>query len=64
MLRDAAGLVSNNWGEKAARKSPTFIARVCVHMNGETAGPVEAFGAVRTGMSPPAVRLLVSGDGG
>ena len=45
-------------------KSPTFVARVCVHMDGETARPVEAFGAVRTGVSPPAVRLLVSGDRG
>jgi hypothetical protein len=65
MLRgDAARLVSTSEGEKAARKSPTFIARVCVHMNGETAGPVKAFGAVWTGMSSPAVRLLVGRDRG
>jgi hypothetical protein len=65
MLRDAAGLVSNRRGRKSSTgKSPTFIARVRVHMNGETAGPVEAFGAVRTGMSSPAVRLLVGGDRG
>lgn len=66
MLRDAAeGLVSNRRGEKSnTGKSPTFVARVCVHMDGETAGPVEAFGAVRTRMSSPAVRLLVSSDRG
>jgi len=64
MLRDAAGLVSTDGAKKPGRKSPTFITRVCVHMNGETAGPVEAFGAVRTGMSSPAVRLLVSSDRG
>jgi len=46
------------------RTSEWFIARVCVHMNGETARPVEAFGAMRTGMSSPAVRLLVSGGRG
>ena len=64
MLRDAAGLVSTGEAKKQPGKSPTFIASVCVHMNGETAGPVEAFGAVRTRMSPPAVRLLVSSDRG
>jgi len=41
-----------------------FIARMRVHVNGETTGPVEAFGAVWTGMSSPAVRLLVSSDRG
>lgn len=46
------------------RTSEWLIARVGVHMNGETAGPVEAFGAVRTGVSSPTVRLLVSGDRG
>ena len=62
MLRDAAGLVSTGGAKKQAKKSPTFIASVRVHMNGETAGPVEAFGAVRTSMSSPAVRLFVSSD--
>ena len=45
---------------KAPTKLLTFISRVCVHMNGEAAGTVEAFGAVRTCVPSPAVRLLVS----
>jgi len=39
-----------------------FITRVCVHMDGKTAGTVEPFGAVRTGVSSPAVRLPVSSN--
>ena len=42
----------------------TFVARVRVHVNGEAAGPVKAFGAVGTGVSSPTVRLLVGGDRG
>ena len=38
----------------------TLIACVCVYVNGEAAGTIEAFGAVRACMSSPAVRLLVS----
>ena len=64
MLRERRRVSKHRCGERAARKSPTFVARVCVHMNGETAGPVEAFGAVRTGVSSPAVRLLVCSDRG
>jgi hypothetical protein len=41
-------------------ESATFIATVCVHMNGETATTVEVFGAVWTAMSPPGVEVLVS----
>ena len=63
MLEDAVG---SEHGSKlnGHQELPTFIARVCVHMNGETAGTVEALGAVRTGMPSPAVRLLVSRDRG
>jgi len=39
-----------------------FVPRVCVHMDGQTAGTVEALCAVRTGVSSPGVRLLVSSD--
>jgi hypothetical protein len=42
----------------------TFFACVCVHMDGQTARTVEALSAVRTGVSPPGVRLLFSGDRG
>ena len=45
-----------------AKISLTFIARVCVYMDRETARTVEPFRAVRTGVSPAGVRLLVSGD--
>ena len=40
----------------------TLIARVCVYVNGEAAGTIEAFGAVRASMSSPAIRLLVRRD--
>lgn len=33
----------------------TLIARVRVHVNGKAAGTIEAFGAMRAGMSSPAV---------
>lgn len=42
----------------------TLIARVCVYVNGEAAGTIEAFGTVRACMSSPAVRLPVSRDWG
>ena len=40
----------------------TLIARVCVYVNGEAAGTIEAFGAVRASMSSSAIRLLVRRD--
>jgi hypothetical protein len=40
----------------------TFVARVCIHMDGKAAGAVEALCAVRTGVSSSGVRLLVSSD--
>ena len=40
----------------------TFVARVCIHMDGEAAGAVETFRAVRARVSPSGVRLLFGGD--
>ena len=42
--------------------APTFFACVCVHMDGQVAGTVEAPSAKRAGVSSPGVRLLFSGD--
>jgi len=39
-----------------------FIACVRVHMDGQTAGTVEALGAVWTSVPSPGIRLLVSSD--
>lgn len=49
-------------GRDRKMKALTLVACVCVHMDGQTAGTVEALCAVRTGVSSSGVRLLVSGD--
>lgn len=50
--------------DRIEKKEPalTFIACVCVHMDGQTAGTVEALGAVWTSVPSPGIRLLVSSD--
>jgi hypothetical protein len=42
--------------------SLTFVARVCIHMDGETAGAVETFSAVRARVPSSGVRLFFSCD--
>jgi hypothetical protein len=48
--------------KRLRQNKPTFIARVCIHVDSETTRTIEAFGTMRTSMSSPAVRLLVSSD--
>ena len=56
----------NFLGEQGSRNEGlgplTFVACVCVYMDGQTARTVESLCAVRTCVSSPGIRLLVSGD--